>query len=56
MADFISARIKSGRGGYYLNRFEVKSFQQGEDDGEPFMPLNLETQISEGNLILKAKG
>ena len=55
MADFISARIESRRGGDYLNRFEVKSFRQGEDDGDPFMPLNLETQISKGNLNLKAK-
>jgi len=55
MADFISARIESRRGGDYLNQFEVKSFQQGKDDGDPFMPLNLKTQISKGNVILKAK-
>ena len=31
-------------------------FQIRGDDGDPSMPLNLEHQISKGNLILLAKG
>ena len=57
MADFISARTESSSGGDYVNRFEVKLFlKQGEDDGDPSMPPNLEHQISKGNLVLLAKG
>jgi len=47
MVDFISTRTESRRGDNYLNRFVDKPFfKQGEDDGDPSMPLDLEKQIS----------
>ena len=56
MADFISARIESSMEGDYPNDLRSSLFQQGEDDGDLSIPLNLKTQVSNGNHILKAKG
>ena len=56
MDDFNSARIEPTRQGDYVNRFEDECFfQQGVVHGDPFMPLNLEKQINQGNLTLPAK-
>ena len=55
MADFISARIEPMESDYPRD-LRTNLFKQGEYEGDPSMPLNLETHINKGNHILKAKG
>ena len=55
MADFISGQIEPMQNDYPRD-LRTNLSQQGEYDGDPCMPLNLETQINKGDHILKAKG
>ena len=55
MGDLILAKIEPSMEDDYLTDLRFNLSQQREDDGDPFMPLNLEDQISQGNLSLLAK-
>jgi len=55
MDDLILARIEPNVDDVYLTDFRLNLFQQGEDDGDPPIPLNLEHQVSQDNLSLLAE-
>jgi len=55
MDDLISARIEPNVEDDYLTALRSTLFQQGKNDGDPSIPINLEDQISQGNLSLLAK-
>jgi len=55
MHDLISAIIEPNVKDDYLTNLKSNPFHQGEDDGDPSIPLNLEDQICHGNLSLLAK-
>jgi len=55
MDDLISAIIEPNVEDDYLTNLRSNLFQQGDDDGDPSIPLHLENQISQGNLSLLAE-
>ena len=55
MHDLISAIIEPNVKDDYLTNLKSNPFHQGEDDGDPPIPLNLEHQVSQDNLSLLAE-